>query len=71
MSDIEIARKAKMEPIAGIGAKLGIGEEHLHHFGPTKAKVSFDFINSLDDKPDGKLILVTAHRRAGDPDELV
>ena len=60
MSDIEIARKAKMEPIAGIGAKLGIGEEHLHHFGPTKAKVSFDFINSLDDKPDGKLILVTA-----------
>jgi len=59
-TDIEIARESKMEPIADIGAKLGIGEEHLHLFGPTKAKVSFDFINSLDDKPDGKLILVTA-----------
>ena len=59
-TDIEIARESKMEPISDIGAKLGIGEEHLHFFGPTKAKVSFDFINSLDDKPDGKLILVTA-----------
>jgi len=59
-TDIEIARESKMEPIADIGAKLGIGEEHLHLFGPTKAKVSFEFINSLDDKPDGKLILVTA-----------
>jgi formate--tetrahydrofolate ligase len=59
-TDIEIARESKMEPIADTGAKLGIGEEHLHLFGPTKAKVSFDFIDSLDDKPDGKLILVTA-----------
>ena len=59
-TDIEIARESKMEPIADIGAKLGIAAEHLHLFGPTKAKVSFDFINSLDDKPDGKLILVTA-----------
>ena len=59
-TDIEIARKAKMKPIADIGDKLGIAEEHLHLFGPTKAKVSFDFINSLEDKPDGKLILITA-----------
>ena len=59
-TDIEIARESKMEPIADIGAKLGIAAEHLHLFGPTKAKVSFDFINSLEDKPDGKLILVTA-----------
>ncbi|MAF95251.1 MAG: formate--tetrahydrofolate ligase [Rhodospirillaceae bacterium] len=59
-TDIEIAHKAKMEPIADIGAKLGIAAEHLHLFGSTKAKVSFDFINSLEDKPDGKLILVTA-----------
>ncbi|MCZ6847598.1 MAG: formate--tetrahydrofolate ligase [Alphaproteobacteria bacterium] len=59
-TDIEIARDSKMEPITDIGAKLGIAEEHLHLFGPTKAKVSFDFIDSLEDKPDGKLILVTA-----------
>ena len=59
-SDIEIAREATMEPIADIGAKLDIPAEHLHHFGPTKAKVSFEFIRSLEDRPEGKLILVTA-----------
>ncbi len=59
-SDIEIAREATMEPIADIGAKLDIPAEHLHHFGPTKAKISFDFIESLKGRPDGKLILVTA-----------
>ena len=60
MSDIEIAREATMKPIAEIGKKLDIPLEHLHHFGPTKAKLSNEFIKSLDDKPDGKLILVTA-----------
>ena len=59
-SDIEIAREATMEPIADIGAKLEIPAEHLHHFGPTKAKVSFEFVKSLEGRPDGKLILVTA-----------
>ena len=59
-SDIEIARESKMQPIAEIGEKLGIPVEHLHHFGPTKAKVSFEFIRSLEDRPEGKLILVTA-----------
>ena len=59
-SDIEIAREAKMQPITEIGEKLGIPAEHLHHFGPTKAKVSFDFTRSIEDKPEGKLILVTA-----------
>ena len=59
-SDIEIAREATMQPIADIGSKLGIPAEHLHHFGPTKAKVSFDFIHSLEGRPEGKLILVTA-----------
>jgi len=59
-SDIEIAREATMQPIADVGAKLDIPAEQLHHFGPTKAKISFDFIKSLKDKPDGKLILVTA-----------
>jgi formate--tetrahydrofolate ligase len=59
-SDIEIAREATMRPIEEIGAKLEIPREHLLHYGPYKAKVSFDFINSIQDRPDGKLILVTA-----------
>jgi len=59
-SDIEIAREAKMLPIAEIGAKIGIPSEALLPFGHTKAKVSFDFINTLKKKRDGKLILVTA-----------
>jgi formate--tetrahydrofolate ligase len=60
MSDIEIAREATMQPIGEIGQKLNIPLEHLHHFGPTKAKVSYEFIKSLEGKPEGKLILVTA-----------
>jgi formate--tetrahydrofolate ligase len=59
-SDIEIARDARMKPIAEIGAKVGIPASALLHYGPTKAKVSFDFVNSLSAKKDGKLILVTA-----------
>ncbi len=59
-SDIEIAREAKIQPIAGLGEKLGIPAEHLHHFGPNKAKISFEFIRSLEGRPEGKLILVTA-----------
>jgi len=59
-SDIEIARAATMKPIAEVAAKVGIPPEALIPFGTTKAKVSFDHINSLKDKSDGKLILVTA-----------
>ncbi|MBT7504889.1 MAG: formate--tetrahydrofolate ligase, partial [Rhodospirillales bacterium] len=59
-SDIEIARLATMKPIAEIGKRLGIPEESLLQYGPTKAKVSFDFIEGLKKKRDGKLILVTA-----------
>jgi len=59
-SDIEIARESKMKPIIEIGAELGIPEKHLNLYGHHKAKVSFDFIKTLDGKPDGKLILVTA-----------
>ena len=59
-SDIEIAREAQMQPIAEIGAKIGIPSDALLQYGPSKAKVSFDFIESLADRPDGKLILVTA-----------
>ncbi|WP_095588276.1 formate--tetrahydrofolate ligase [Actibacterium ureilyticum] len=59
-SDIEIARAANKKPIAEIGAALGIGADHLIPFGHDKAKVSQAFIRSLQDRPDGKLILVTA-----------
>jgi formate--tetrahydrofolate ligase len=59
-SDIEIAREATMRPIEEIGAKLEIPREHILQYGPYKGKVSFDFINSLQNRPDGRLILVTA-----------
>ena len=59
-SDIEVAREAKMKPIGEVAAKIGIPAAALVPYGTTKAKISFDFINSLKGKPDGKLILVTA-----------
>jgi len=59
-SDIEIAREAKKKPIQEIGAKLGIGADHLLPYGHDKAKVSQEFINSVQGREDGKLILVTA-----------
>ena len=59
-TDIEIARQAKKQPIQEIGSKLGIPSEHLLPFGHDKAKVSAEFIKSLEGRPDGKLILVTA-----------
>ena len=59
-SDIEIAREAQKRPIQEIGAKLGIGADDLLPYGHDKAKVSQDFINSVQGNKDGKLILVTA-----------
>ena len=59
-SDIEIARAAVKRPIQEIGAKLGVNSEHLLPYGHDKAKVSQDFINSVQGNADGKLILVTA-----------
>jgi formate--tetrahydrofolate ligase len=59
-SDIEVAREAKMKPIAEVGGKIGIPADALLNYGPYKAKVSFDFINSQQKNKDGKLILVTA-----------
>jgi formate--tetrahydrofolate ligase len=61
LSDIEIAQKAKMQRITKLAKeKLGIAEEHLEPYGHYKAKVSLDYLDSLKNKPDGKLILVTA-----------
>ena len=59
-SDIEIAREAQKRPIQEIGSKLGIPSEHLLPYGHDKAKVSQEFINSVQRNDDGKLILVTA-----------
>jgi len=60
LSDIEIAQAAKARPIAEIGATLGIPAEALLHFGPTKAKIDYGFIQSQQQNKNGKLILVTA-----------
>ncbi|MEM6757958.1 MAG: formate--tetrahydrofolate ligase [Pseudomonadota bacterium] len=59
-SDIEIAREATKKPIQEIGAKLGIDSADLLPYGHDKAKVSQSFINSVQDRPNGRLILVTA-----------
>jgi formate--tetrahydrofolate ligase len=59
-TDIEIARAAQKKPIQEIGAKLGIPSEALLPYGHDKAKVGQDFIEGLQDRPNGKLILVTA-----------
>lgn len=60
LSDIEIAQKAHMLPITEVAGKLGIGEEDVELYGRYKAKLSMDLIKRVQDKPDGKLILVTA-----------
>ena len=60
-SDIEIAQAARMTPIAEIArARLGIPLESLEPYGHYKAKVSMDYVKSLRDRPNGKLILVSA-----------
>ncbi|CAM9846531.1 unnamed protein product [Phaeothamnion confervicola] len=60
-SDIEIAQAATMQRINKVALeKLGIAEEHLEPYGHTKAKVSFEYLDTLKDRKDGKLILVTA-----------
>jgi formate--tetrahydrofolate ligase len=60
-SDIEISQAAKKRPIVEIAReRLGIGAENLEPFGHYKAKVSMDFIKSIQGRPNGKLILVSA-----------
>src|SRR5712672_502150 len=60
-SDIEISQSARKRPIIDLAKeKLGIAAENLEPYGHYKAKVSMDFVKSLRDKPNGKLILVTA-----------
>lgn len=59
-SDIEIAQQAKLKPVTEIAAQLGIHDDEIEPYGKYKAKVSLDVYKRLADKPDGKLILVTA-----------
>ncbi len=59
-SDIAIAQNAILKPIGDIAARLGIPLESIDHYGRFKAKIALDYIDSLKDKPDGKLVLVTA-----------
>ena len=60
LSDIEIAQGTKLRPVAEIAAELGIQEEELELYGRFKAKINESAFTRLADKPDGKLILVTA-----------
>jgi len=59
-SDIGIAQSATLKPIGEIAARLGIPAASIENYGHYKAKISLDYIDGLKDRPDGKLILVTA-----------
>ena len=59
-TDLEIAQEAVMEPIAKVAEKLGIPEDALELYGRYKAKISDEYLEQIQEKPDGKLILVTA-----------
>lgn len=60
LTDIEIAQNAKMEPIVDIAKELAIPEDGIELYGKYKAKLSLEYIETLKERPDGKLILVTA-----------
>ena len=60
LSDIDIAQKANMKKIQEIAAGLGIPEDALEPYGRYKAKVSLNYVDSLKDRKNGKLVLVTA-----------
>ena len=60
LTDIEIAAQAKMKRITDVAAAMGIRPEELEPYGHYKAKLSDDLLIRLQDRPDGKLVLVTA-----------
>ena len=59
-TDVQIAKEAKMVPIIDVAEKIGLTEDDLELYGKYKAKVSLEVLDRLKDKPDGKLVLVTA-----------
>ena len=60
LSDIEIAQQCQMKPIAEIAAAAGVEEQYLEPYGKYKAKIDYRLLKDLENKPNGKLILVTA-----------
>lgn len=60
LSDLEIAQQATMKPIAEVAGGLGLQPEEIEFYGPYKAKVELSVLDRLADRPDGKLVLVTA-----------
>ena len=60
LSDIEIAQRATLLPITEVAARLGLAAEDIEPYGHTKAKLSLAALSRLDNRPDGKLVLVTA-----------
>jgi formate--tetrahydrofolate ligase len=60
LSDIEIAREARMRPIEEVASKIGISRDQLLQYGPYKAKLALDAVKSLQSRKPGKLVLVTA-----------
>ncbi len=60
LTDIEIAQQAKLRPIGQVAASLGIPEDDLEYYGKYKAKISDAVLSSVRERPDGRLILVTA-----------
>jgi len=59
-SDIEIAQETPMRPITEIADSIGIAPEYVEQYGRYKAKIDYNFLNTVTDKPEGKLVLVTA-----------
>ncbi len=59
-TDLVIAQEAVMEPIARVAERIGIPEDALELYGRYKAKISDEYLESLEGQPEGKLILVTA-----------
>jgi formate--tetrahydrofolate ligase len=61
LSDVDIAQAARLLPILDVARdRLGIGAEHIQPYGHTKAKIDLAYLRTLHDRPDGRLILVTA-----------
>ena len=60
LTDVQIAQNAKMLPIKEVAAQIGLSEDDLELYGKYKAKITMETIKSLDNKENGKLILVTA-----------
>ena len=59
-TDIEIAQKARLLPIVDVAARLGIPDDAIEPYGRTKGKIALDWLNTLEGRPDGRLVLVSA-----------